>query len=280
MCQESSRHNQQDVFAHMPSNALIEDQYRDSAKLAARINLHRKYGAKGGVAGVPAEVTPAPGASVLEVGCGPGRIWRELARSWPTDLSVTLTDLSPGMVEEGLQAVRSLGHWKRVAGQVADVCALPFADASFDVVLAMHMLYHAPDRNLAAAEIARVLRPGGIAIASTNGEDNLAALFELGHAALGGERLDRMAAVFSLDSGPPILRRCFADVEVRRSTDVLRVTDPADVVAYLTSFAPGDRAGPAALARLRSMTDQALAAGAGVFEITRDTGFLIARKAA
>jgi len=263
----------------MPSNALIEDQYRDSAKLAARINLHRKYGAKGGVAGVPAELAPAPGARVLEVGCGPGRIWRELAERWPADLAITLTDLSPGMVDEAVRTVRSLDRWQRVAGQLADVCALPFPDASFDVVLAMHMLYHAPDRDRAAAEIARVLRPGGIAIASTNGEDNLTALFELGQAALGGERLDRMAAVFSLDSGPPILRRCFASVDVRRSTDVLRVTDPADVVAYLTSFAPGDRAGPEALARLRSMTDQAFAAGAGVFEITRDTGFLIARKA-
>jgi hypothetical protein len=56
------------------------------------------------------------------------------------------------------------------------------------------------------------------------------------------------------------------------------VTDPTDVVAYLTSFPPGDRATPTMLARLQAMTTQAFAAGGGAFEITRDTGFLIARK--
>ena len=53
-----------------------------------------------------------------------------------------------------------IAKWRTVVGEVADVCALPFADNSFDIVAAMHMLYHAPDKDRAAvAEIARVLRP-------------------------------------------------------------------------------------------------------------------------
>jgi SAM-dependent methyltransferase len=182
------------------------------------------------------------------------------------------------MVEEALATVRAVGRWTDVAARVADVCALPFADASFDVVLAMHMLYHAPDPDRAVAEIARVLRPGGVAIASTNGETNMAALFELGHAALGGERLDLGARAFSLESGEAILRRHFDEVEVHRAVDVLRVTDPSDVINYLTSFPPGDRATPAMLARLDTMTAEAFTAGRGVLEITRDTGFLTARR--
>lgn len=259
------------------ANALIEDQYRDSAKLAARMAIHAKYGPAGSQASVPSIVTPPAGARVLDVGCGPGRFWLG-AQAWPADLALILTDLSPGMVDEALANVRAIARWPDVQGQAADACALPFADGAFDVVLAMHMLYHAPDPDRAVSEIARVLRPGGVAVASTNGERNMAALFELGHAALGGERLDLGARAFSLESGEAILRRHFAAVEIHRGVDVLCITDPADVIAYLTSFPPGDRATPAMLTRLEAMTAQAFAAGGGVFEITRDTGFLVARK--
>jgi SAM-dependent methyltransferase len=261
----------------MAANVLIEDQYRDSAKLTARMAIHTKYG-PARLAGIPAVVTPAPGARVLDVGCGAGRFWPD-AEAWPAELTITLADLSPGMVDEALTNLRAMGRWDDVSGEVADVCALPFADASFDVVLAMHMLYHASDPERAVGEIARVLRPGGIAVASTNGARNMAALFELGHAALGGERLDLGARVFGLENGEAILRRHFAEVKITRSVDVLRVTDPADVIAYLTSFAPGARATPTMLARLEAMTSEAFAAGGGVFEITRDVGFLVARKA-
>ena len=263
----------------MGSGALIEEQYRDSAKLAARVAIHTKYGGSHStVASIPSVVTPAPGAAVLDVGCGPGRFWLG-AQAWPADLAITLADLSPGMADEALASVRAIARWGDVTARIADVCALPFADASFDVVLAMHMLYHAADTDLAVAEIARVLRPGGVLVASTNGETNMAALFELGAAALGGDRQDLAAHSFSLERGEGILRGHFRDVELHRSVDLLRVTDPADVIAYLTSFPPGDRATAAMLARLRRMTDDAFAAGGGVFEIARDAGFLLARKA-
>jgi SAM-dependent methyltransferase len=259
------------------ADSLTEDQYRDSAKLSARMALHAKYGPSASLASVPSVVTPAAGGRVLEVGCGPGRFWLG-AQAWPADLAITLTDLSPGMAEEALATVRGVGRWADVTSRVADVCALPFDDAAFDIVLAMHMLYHAPDPDLAVREIARVLRPGGVMVASTNSETNMAALFELGHATLGGERLDLASHAFSLESGEAILRRHFRAVDLHHAVAVLRVTDPADVIAYLTSFAPGDRATPAMLARLDATTADAFAAGGGVFEITRDSGFLVATK--
>jgi hypothetical protein len=49
-------------------------------------------------------------------------------------------------------------------------------------------------------------------------------------------------------------------------------------VAYLTSFAPGDRATPAMLERLERMTAEAFAAGGGVFEVRREAGYLLAHK--
>jgi SAM-dependent methyltransferase len=263
----------------MTAASCLDEQYRDSAKLSARIALHRKYGGRGGgFANLADAIAVEPGARVLEVGCGSGVFWRDLAERVPPDVEITLTDSSPGMVDEALALVLKLGIWSGVSGSVADVCALPFADGAFDVVIAKHMLYHADSPPTAIDEIWRVLRPGGHLVASTNGLDNMAALFELGHRVLGGERVDRMAAAFSLETGEPMLRARFGRVEVRRTRDVLRVTDPGDVVAYLTSFSPGDRASPAERARLEAETRAAFAANGGVFEIIRDTGYMLAWK--
>jgi SAM-dependent methyltransferase len=255
----------------------LAHQYRDSSKLMARMALHMKYGQAGSMIDLPRVLDLPTGARVLEVGCGPGRFWERAADRVPADLDILLTDLSPGMVEEAVQRVRSVGRWRAVRGEPADVCALPFDDGAFDVVLAMHMLYHATDPQVAIGEIARVLRPGGMAVASTNGLDNLSALMALGYAALGGSPVDRGAAAFSLEVGEPMMRHWFDRVEVRRSTDVLRVTDPADVVAYLLSYPPGDDAGPEARARLDAEVRNAFSAGGGVFCVTRDAGYILGR---
>jgi len=60
-----------------------------------------------------------------------------------------------------------------VAFVVTDARSIPLADASVDVVLANHMLYHGPNRPGAFAEIRRVLRPGGLVRAATIGTNHL-----------------------------------------------------------------------------------------------------------
>ncbi|HEY1928148.1 MAG TPA: class I SAM-dependent methyltransferase [Caulobacteraceae bacterium] len=260
------------------SDDLATGQYRDSSKLMARMRIHLKYGDRNALDQLPARLGIPAGASVLEVGCGPGRFWERAAAAFPADLDILLTDISPGMVEEALTRVKGVGRWSKVRGQVADVMALPFADASFDVVMAMHMLYHAPDPAAAVAEIARVLRAGGMAVVTTNGLGNFSSVMKLSHAVFGGSSTDPGAAAFSLEAGEVILRRCFDEVEVIRSVDVLRVTDPADVVAFLLSYPPGDGADAEARALLAAKVEDAFAAGDGVFPITRDSGCLIGRR--
>ncbi|GIE31681.1 hypothetical protein Ait01nite_047260 [Actinoplanes italicus] len=105
---------------------------------------------------VAAEVAAAarPGATVLDVGTGPGRLPRALARLRP-DLSVHGADLSPDMVELARRAGPDIGF------EVADVAALPWADASLDVIVSTLSAHEWPGPEAAAAEFARVLRPGG-----------------------------------------------------------------------------------------------------------------------
>lgn len=253
------------------------DQYRDSTKLMARMTLHIKYGQKSTLPDLADLLHIKPCARVLDVGCGADWFWTRAAAKFPNDISIVLTDISPGMVEEARTRVTGMGRWRDVRAEVADVCALPFAEKSFDIVFAMHMLYHAPDLDEAISEIARVLHDDGTVVASTNGAANLASLFELGHPVLGGPTADPVAAVFGLENGEIAMRRHFRDVTVHRSVDTMRITDPADLIAYMTSFPPGDVADEDTRARLKTVVEKAFAAGDGAVTTVRDGGYIIAR---
>jgi SAM-dependent methyltransferase len=90
----------------------------------------------------------SPGLRVLDAGCGNGAYLRA-TRDW--HVRAAGCDLSLGMLRAAAHPVLFN----------ADVVALPVAGASFDVVLAPHMLYHVPDRASAARELRRALIPGG-----------------------------------------------------------------------------------------------------------------------
>jgi len=248
-------------------------QYQDSSKLMARALLHMKYAPAPWSLAETGLITA--GARILDIGCGNGRFWAANARLLPGELDLTLADQSPGMVDEAVRNVAN-GKWRAVTGKVADVCALPFADDSFDIVTAMHMLYHAEDKDRAVAEIARVLKPGGKLVATTNGAETMRELNQLSQAVFGEAPNGFGSLSFSLESGEPLLRRHFDSVEVHAKTDVLRVTDAQDVVNYLRSFPPGDDADDATLRILEVQLSRRMAAEDGVFPITRIAGYMVA----
>ncbi|MBN3037410.1 MAG: class I SAM-dependent methyltransferase, partial [Candidatus Diapherotrites archaeon] len=92
-----------------------------------------------------------PKGKVLELGCGNGKTLAALIR---TGSAVTAIDSSPHAVE----LCKDLNADVRVA----DACALPFADNSFDAVIAFHVLEHVEDKAKAVAEARRVLKQGGV----------------------------------------------------------------------------------------------------------------------
>jgi SAM-dependent methyltransferase len=102
----------------------------------------------------------APGARVLEVGCGPGHLSVRLVRDHGLD--VTGLDLDPKMVAHAqANAERSLGAPERPRFVVGDVASLPFDDGSFDVVVSTFSMHHWSDATAGLDEIARVVRPDG-----------------------------------------------------------------------------------------------------------------------
>jgi len=256
----------------------MQRQYKDSTNLMARAMIHIKYGPPGKAFSVADTGLITAGAKVLDIGCGPARFWAVNAAVLPPDLDLTLADQSQGMVDEALKTVTAVqGKWRAVAGKVADVCALPFADKTFDIVLAMHMLYHAGDKERAVSEIARVLKPGGVLIATTNGADNFRELDALTVDVFNPPGGLMGSGSFSLESGRPWLERHFKEVTVHPGTDILRVTDPQDVVNFIRSYPPGDTATEDQLQRLDAELAKRMAAQGNVFPITRIAGYMVAR---
>jgi SAM-dependent methyltransferase len=96
--------------------------------------------------------------SILEVAAGTGVVTRAMASRLPASVSITATDLSQPMIDHA----RSVGTSRPVVWQAADVMDLPFADAAFDAVVCQFGVMFFPDRPAAFAEVARVLRPGGV----------------------------------------------------------------------------------------------------------------------
>lgn len=101
------------------------------------------------------ELLPAPGGVAIDVGCGEGRWTRYLAA---TGWRATGVDRSEALVAEALAAHPEGDYAVGVAA------ALPVADASADLVLCVNVLMHVVELDAAFAEIARVLREGGVAV--------------------------------------------------------------------------------------------------------------------
>jgi len=168
----------------------------------------------------------APAARVLDVGCGPGHYLAALAAREPT-AGLVGVDLSTGMLHEA----RDRSKVRAVAD--ASVAALPFAAGTFDAVLAMHMLYHAPDVAAALTELRRVLRPGGVLLASTLSVEHLRELRALDAPA--GARLPRASDRFNLEGSGDLLRTVFDQVAVDVLAGTIVLDEPGPAAAFVES---------------------------------------------
>jgi SAM-dependent methyltransferase len=96
------------------------------------------------------------GQTVLDVAAGNGNASLAAARRWAT---VTASDYVPALLEQA--RARALADGMEIELREADAEKLPFADASFDVVLSTFGVMFTPDQEKAAAELLRVCKPGG-----------------------------------------------------------------------------------------------------------------------
>jgi SAM-dependent methyltransferase len=204
----------------LDSPLLVQWEYASEERLRTRNDAYRRL-----VRGVHADdvafeaVAEVSPRRVLEVGCGTGEFAERMARE--LDVELVAVDISARMVE--LTAARGID------ARVADVQALPFEDAEFDVAVANWVLYHAPDVDLAIRELARVLRPGGRLVAATLGVDHTVEVWRL----VGGEPTRDLS--FWSENGEERLRKAFSSVQRRDAEGTLVFPDAQTLREYVAA---------------------------------------------
>jgi SAM-dependent methyltransferase len=195
---------------------LVRREYESEKRLEARASVYRWAADPDAVVMCVEAVAEVEPRRVLDAGCGRGNIAERIAAE--TAATVIGLDQSERMValtrSRGLEAV------------VGDVRALPFEDGSFDCALAAWMLFHVDEVDAALAELARVLRPDGRLVATTNGEGSMRELRD----ALG---VGPALTSFSLENGEDQLRAHFRAVEWRDASGTVRFPDRAAAQAYV-----------------------------------------------
>ena len=253
-------------------------QYASDANLASRQAIYRFQTPPVRTAAWALDLARLRGDErVLDIGCGNGLHLAELARRAHRGPVFGL-DLSPGM----LTAARSHARAPLVVGDAEQV---PFAAESLDRVLAMHMLYHVPNRDLAISEIRRVLLPDGVALVLTNSRlhlDEMNALIgDVVHEVLGGQRkAPRAYRRFSSESGDEELRRHFASVTRYDARSELVVSEVQPIVDYVSSgwsLASAPDGGRENVLREVERRARAVIDADGAFRIRTDVGCFVCR---
>jgi ubiquinone/menaquinone biosynthesis C-methylase UbiE len=104
------------------------------------------------------------GQTLLDLGCGPGFATLELARLVGDSGQVHAIDAADNFIAY-LDSCIQAGGLQNIQAQTGDVHAINYADASMDGVFARWLLCFVQDPEKVLAEVARVLRPGGVFVA-------------------------------------------------------------------------------------------------------------------
>ena len=248
--------------------------YADPAKLDDRRAIYRYQDPQPDFYGwILDQVAWPEEGRVLDLGCGPGTHLARLAERRP-HLDLTGGDVSTGMLDAARGAAPTCHP------VALDACALPFADDSFDVVMANHMLYHVADLDRAAAELRRVIVPGGRLLAVTNALDHFAEFDGLVAQAAGLDAWWRPSHRFNLEHSGDDLARGFDQVDLRHCHGELAVPEVAPMVAFaasmrdLSAYAFTDEEWEQVLAELARLATEAIAEH-GPFRIATHTGAFV-----
>jgi 2-polyprenyl-3-methyl-5-hydroxy-6-metoxy-1,4-benzoquinol methylase len=168
---ESAAASQRQTDAYFTAQAHFWKNLYEEISLYGTIHQERRAIALGWIT----EVALPQAAHILEVGCGAGLLAAELARR---GYIVTAIDSSEGMVERARSHAAEAGVEERLTVSVQDAHALPFATASYDLVIALGVIpwLHSPEAAL--TEMARVVKPDGFVIFNSDNRFRLNHVFD------------------------------------------------------------------------------------------------------
>ncbi len=220
--------------AGVNDGATVRKQYQTDEKLNTRISIHSRYSTnKQGFGNwITSHYRIRNGMSVLELGCGTGGMWAGRDETIRRCGRFVLSDLSEGMLQKAKETLRGQTG---IEYRIIDIQDIPFADHTFDAVIANMMLYHVPDLSKGLREAKRVLKTDGVFYCATYGENGM---MEYIYSLFADERIQyHVNDSFTLQNGEKKLKSVFSDVRRFLYEDSLEVTDAEDMVDYIFSLA-------------------------------------------
>ncbi len=215
----------------------LKRQYLDASNITARINLHKLYSTnpQNWYPWIYEQCRIKSGMKVLELGCGDGSFWSLNKEHIPNDIEITLSDISQGMLNDARRNIGNDDH--RFRFHLADASSLPYENVSYDLIIANHVLFYCQNLDKACAEIYRVLKPDGIFISSTYGQDHMKEISQLvqdfdNRILLSG---DKLYENFGRENGQAILSSYFQDCNWISYVDTLEISDSDPLISYILS---------------------------------------------
>ena len=215
----------------------MKNQYQNASNISARISLHSLYSQnqEGWFPWIYRQCKIRPSMKILEVGCGDGALWTENLARLPEKISVTLSDISEGMLRDARRAAGASD--RRFSYRRFDCTKIPFETASFDLVIANHVLFYCENLPSVCREIKRVLKPGGRFICSTYGKKHMQEVSSLVQSF--DERIvlsaDKLYEKFGRENGAEILSCFFSEVNWISYEDSLFIPESEPLISYILS---------------------------------------------
>lgn len=214
----------------------LKSQYQNSSNISARIRLHSLYSKnkQGWFPWLFEQCHIKDNMKILEIGCGSGALWAENKGKLPITVSITLSDISEGMLRDAKREIGGLDN--RFSFHSFDCHEIPYPDSSFDLVIANHVLFYC-DIPKVCREVQRVLKPGGTFLCSAYGSAHMEEISNLvqefdSRIILSGEKLYEK---FGKENGKSLLSPYFSNISWQLYEDYLEVDTPEPLIDYILS---------------------------------------------
>lgn len=255
----------------------VKNQFSNDKNLAMRINFYKKYTTnKYKFADwLFDKYVFKENMKILELGCGNGSHWDGKVKTLPNGCCLVLSDFSDGMLELVKEKFASNTN---VSIKKIDIQEIPFENATFDVVIANHMLFHVPNLGKALSEVKRVLKENGVFYSATDGNGGMRPFL---HKAIA--QFDPKSTAFTeqlpfnLQNGSEILSKYFENIQRFDYENTLAITDTQDLIEWLKSTKSISGYTDECLANLYNYFED-IRIKNGAINIPRETGVFISKK--
>lgn len=263
---------------HLTSmNQSLSLQYKNATNISARIRLHRDYSLnqEGWFPWLFSNLHLKAGMKILELGAGNGALWSQNIAKVSKNVTIVLSDISEGILAD---ARKTIGDHPQFQYSVFNAQKIPFADNTFDLVIANHMLFYCDNLAKTLQEVQRVLKPDAAFTCSTYSKKHMHEITDLVQSYNANIVLSstNLYERFGLDNGRQILQPYFKDIVCHKYRDAIELSDSMPLISYILSCHGNQNSILLDHYQdFKQYVDQQVEDG---FHITKDAGFFSCKK--